>query len=180
MSFLAQFDALRDARQDIRLRPWSHPGNCIIADKYHRFMRAQEEIERLHVEIPRVRTYIADRLAHMSSTAKKLAEGDYHLQLLAKELQRRVAYKEKINNQILFHISQIDPFPEMPLLHHLGVRLGNMMSNDISSHLSMHELYNEGFNHDSNHSDDSELNNEINWFEELFSAVVATVNYFTY
>ena len=59
-AFLADFDLLRAARQDIREKPWAKPANRTLRDTYFKMERAREEIERLNVEIRRVITYMRD------------------------------------------------------------------------------------------------------------------------
>ncbi|KAF6742162.1 hypothetical protein DFP72DRAFT_994580 [Ephemerocybe angulata] len=59
-AFLADFDLLRDSREDIRSRPWAQPLNRALRDTYFKIERAREEIKRLHVEIKRVITHIQD------------------------------------------------------------------------------------------------------------------------
>lgn len=57
---LADFDILRDARQDISERPWASSAGRIVMDQYFKLKRAEEEIQRLNVEIPRLVTYMID------------------------------------------------------------------------------------------------------------------------
>jgi hypothetical protein len=59
-AFLADFDLLRDARQDISQRPWATPAARLAMDLHFKICRAKEEIQRLNIEIPRVATYIRD------------------------------------------------------------------------------------------------------------------------
>jgi hypothetical protein len=59
-AFLADFDLLRDSRQDVRDRPWTMPACRVVIDHYFKLERAREEIQRLNVEIRRVVTYIRD------------------------------------------------------------------------------------------------------------------------
>ena len=59
-AFLADFDLLRDSRQDVRDRPWTNPACRVVIDQYFKLERAREEIQRLNVEITRVVTYIRD------------------------------------------------------------------------------------------------------------------------
>lgn len=59
-AFLADFDLLRDSRQDVRDRPWTKPACRVVIDHYFKLERAREEIQRLNVEIRRVVTYIRD------------------------------------------------------------------------------------------------------------------------
>jgi hypothetical protein len=72
-AFLADFDLLRAARQDIREKPWAKPANRTLRDTYFKMERAREEIERLNVEIRRVITYMRDEelyLENQESAAK--------------------------------------------------------------------------------------------------------------
>jgi hypothetical protein len=64
-AFLADFDLLRDARQDIRERPWARPACRITMDTFFKMGQAREEIKRLNVEIPRVVTSIVDEEAFL-------------------------------------------------------------------------------------------------------------------
>ena len=59
-AFLADFDLLRDSRQDVRARPWTKPAFHIMIDQHFKLQCAHEEIQRLNVEIRRVVTYIHD------------------------------------------------------------------------------------------------------------------------
>jgi hypothetical protein len=59
-AFLADFDILRCAMQDIREKAWANPTTRILPDKFFKLQRAREEIKRLNIEIRRVVTYIQD------------------------------------------------------------------------------------------------------------------------
>ncbi|KAF6763562.1 hypothetical protein DFP72DRAFT_986482 [Ephemerocybe angulata] len=59
-AFLADFDLLRNSREDIRARPWAQPVNRALRDRYFKIRRAREEIKRLNIEIKRVVTHIQD------------------------------------------------------------------------------------------------------------------------
>jgi hypothetical protein len=59
-AFLSDFDLLRDARQDIRRKPWATPAARLAIDQAFKLERAQEEVTRLNIEIPRLATYIRD------------------------------------------------------------------------------------------------------------------------
>ena len=59
-AFLADFDLLRDARQDIRHRQWATPAGRLALDTHFKILCAREEIERLNVEVRRVATHIRD------------------------------------------------------------------------------------------------------------------------
>ncbi|EIW83300.1 hypothetical protein CONPUDRAFT_42015, partial [Coniophora puteana RWD-64-598 SS2] len=64
-TFLSDFDLLREARQDIRTRPWATPAGRIAMDEYFKMCRAREEIVRLNVEIRRVATYLHDEMNYL-------------------------------------------------------------------------------------------------------------------
>ncbi|KAI0038697.1 hypothetical protein FA95DRAFT_1505189 [Auriscalpium vulgare] len=70
-AFLADFDLLRDTRQDIRQRPWANPGGRLAMDLFYKILRAREEIQRLNVEIPRFATFLRDE--HLFLTAREAA-----------------------------------------------------------------------------------------------------------
>jgi len=60
MASLADFDILRDTRQDIRSLPWAQPSNREATNLYFGVKRANEEILRLNVEIRRLISYMFD------------------------------------------------------------------------------------------------------------------------
>ena len=59
-AFLSDFDLLRDARQDIRRKPWATPAARLAIDQAFKLERAEEEVARLNIEVPRFATYIRD------------------------------------------------------------------------------------------------------------------------
>ncbi|KAJ6553701.1 hypothetical protein DFH09DRAFT_924701 [Mycena vulgaris] len=59
-TFLSDFDLLRLARVDIRSEGWAQPAGREAMDQYFKLVRADEEIKRLNVEIPRLVTYMRD------------------------------------------------------------------------------------------------------------------------
>lgn len=84
-AFLANFDLLRESRQDIRDRPWSRPAIRTLIDKYFKIERAKEEICRLNIEIKRVVTHIRDEEEFLLGEEKRVAASDpllsHHIQL---------------------------------------------------------------------------------------------------
>ncbi|KZP05572.1 hypothetical protein FIBSPDRAFT_914860 [Athelia psychrophila] len=59
-AFLADFDLLRDARQDNSQKLWAKPAGRLAMDLYYKIMRAGEERDRLNVEIRHIVTYLRD------------------------------------------------------------------------------------------------------------------------
>ncbi|THU88892.1 hypothetical protein K435DRAFT_821527 [Dendrothele bispora CBS 962.96] len=75
-TFLADFDLLRDVRQDVRGKRWAEPHVRMVMDRYFKIVRAREEIERLNVEIRRVATYLDDEDHLLLTKAEELAPTD--------------------------------------------------------------------------------------------------------
>ncbi|KAF7341883.1 hypothetical protein MSAN_02043900 [Mycena sanguinolenta] len=76
-AFLADFDLLREGRQDIRSEPWAQPAGRLAMDQHFKLLRADEEIARLNLEIPRFVTYMMDEERFLVYHEKRLrAEGN--------------------------------------------------------------------------------------------------------
>lgn len=78
-AFLADFDLLRDTRQDIRTRDWAKPSGRALMDTYFKIERAKEEITRLNVEIRRLVTYIVDERDFLLQKEEELSHTDPYL-----------------------------------------------------------------------------------------------------
>ncbi|KAF8337774.1 hypothetical protein F5887DRAFT_1063021 [Amanita rubescens] len=76
---LADFDLLRDVRQDVRKKPWASSTNRLLRDQYFKLERAREEIDRLNIEIRRVITYIADEAIFLQMIEEAVAADDARL-----------------------------------------------------------------------------------------------------
>lgn len=88
-AFLADFDLLRDSREDIREKMWARPANRVLMDQHFKIQRAREEIKRLNIEIKRVITHIQDEenylldqeeMIHASDPVLAYHVGDYRIQ----------------------------------------------------------------------------------------------------
>jgi hypothetical protein len=66
-TFLADFDLLQDARQDISQRIWATPAGQLAMDLHFKICRAKEEISHLNIEIRRVATYLCDEDRYLCS-----------------------------------------------------------------------------------------------------------------
>lgn len=64
-AFLADFDLLRDVRQDMSDRKWATPAGRQAMDTYFKICRAKEEIKHLNIEIQRVITYMHVKDAYL-------------------------------------------------------------------------------------------------------------------
>ncbi|KAJ7868478.1 hypothetical protein B0H13DRAFT_2351364 [Mycena leptocephala] len=73
-AFLADFDLLREGRGDIRGEPWAQPAGRAAMDQHFKLLRADEEIQRLNVEIRRFVTYMQDEDAFLTREEQCLRE----------------------------------------------------------------------------------------------------------
>ena len=104
-AFLADFDLLRDTRQDIRNRPWATPAGRMAMDGYFKLLRAEEEITRLNVEIPRFTTFMRDENTFLSNSEDNVQASDpalaHQIGLHRMEGSRFIMHHTKILNQII-------------------------------------------------------------------------------
>ncbi|KAJ8455915.1 hypothetical protein ONZ51_g12302 [Trametes cubensis] len=103
MSTLADFDLLRDTRQDIRSLPWAKPTHRRAMNLYFNIKRAREEIVRLDIEISRLFTYMVDEHYHYYDAIATSLLTDIPL---AHELSRRWQYRQVTNSRIVQHLLQ--------------------------------------------------------------------------
>ena len=72
-AFLSDFDLLRDTRQDIRRKPWATPAARLAIDQAFKLERAEEEITRLNIEVPRLATYIRNEDVYLRAKEAELS-----------------------------------------------------------------------------------------------------------
>ncbi|KAJ7727652.1 hypothetical protein DFH07DRAFT_871547 [Mycena maculata] len=73
-AFLADFDLLREGREDIRGELWAQPAGRAAMDQHYKLLRADEEIERLNIEIRRLVTYMRDEGEFLGREEGRLRE----------------------------------------------------------------------------------------------------------
>ncbi|KAG1763805.1 hypothetical protein EV702DRAFT_982573, partial [Suillus placidus] len=73
--FLSEFKLLKDthSQRDILCKPWTVPGNHEVAAKYFKLKHAYEELQRLDVEICRLRTFIYDEDTFLAAHVEHLS-----------------------------------------------------------------------------------------------------------
>ncbi|KAF8144514.1 hypothetical protein K438DRAFT_1910939 [Mycena galopus ATCC 62051] len=86
-AFLAEFDLLREGREDICAEPWALPAGRAALDQHYKMLRAEEEIDRLKVEIARLVTYMADEEEFLV----------YHEERLRQEGEDALAHQVRIH-----------------------------------------------------------------------------------
>ena len=108
MGFLGEFDLLRLARLQSK-KQWMKPAVREATTKYLKVSHAREEIERLNVEVRRLRKSIEDEKKCVKSTLERLEEEGLHL--LAGELRRRERLRSEING---IHLELLDRLEMQP------------------------------------------------------------------
>ncbi|KAF7346242.1 hypothetical protein MSAN_01851200 [Mycena sanguinolenta] len=78
-TFLSEWDLLRDPDANAKIRPWASPAARLVLDTYFKIERAQEEIDRLNVEIRRLVTYIRDEKEYLDHKAREIEKTDPNL-----------------------------------------------------------------------------------------------------
>jgi hypothetical protein len=95
---LAEFDLLRDTRQDIRKLPWAQPARREAMNLHFRIKGARAEIQRLNIEIRRLLSFMLDdHTDHYLAIASQLITNPP----LARELQVQWEYQQKINLEVV-------------------------------------------------------------------------------
>ncbi|PCH40550.1 hypothetical protein WOLCODRAFT_68845 [Wolfiporia cocos MD-104 SS10] len=108
MVSVADFDLLRDAREDIRMQPWTQRINRRAMNLYFNIKRAHEEVERLNVEIRRLLTFMYDEHADYFHAIAHLIITNL---ALAHELSLRWEYRSQVHEKIVGRIWQTSCLP---------------------------------------------------------------------
>ncbi|KAF9056704.1 hypothetical protein BJ165DRAFT_1399313, partial [Panaeolus papilionaceus] len=107
-AFLADFDLLSETRSDIRERAWAKAASRALLDQYFKIKRAQEEIQRLNVEIPRLVTFIRDEEALLLGKEKELLP---HKPALAHQIRQKRLALEQLNDVHLRKLQKLSLLP---------------------------------------------------------------------
>ena len=135
-AFLADFDLLRDTRQDIRTRPWSTPAARQAMDGYFKLLRAEEEIMRLNIEIPRFLTFMRDEDAYLDSKGKEVGLTD---PALAYQIY---VQRNSINRFTLGHVKTLNIIGQLPGFSgslSCGVHIMDPLPTPTPPSLSLHQ-----------------------------------------
>jgi hypothetical protein len=118
---LADFDILRDTRQDIWELKWAQPAHREAMNLHFQLKGACDEIKRLNVEIQRLLTFmIDDHTNYYNAIASQIIVNP----TLASELHREWDYHQKINADILDRLIQTSRLPGFSGSLSYGCRIG--------------------------------------------------------
>jgi hypothetical protein len=120
-SVLADFDLLRGSRRQVLEQEWTKPDNRCCVEQWNRAQRAKEEIERLNVEVRRVRMLIADERCSLEPLAAQIAKENPALGWAA---HRYVTRRLKVNELVANQLKMLERMPGYTGSCNTGVRLG--------------------------------------------------------
>ncbi|KAI0354456.1 hypothetical protein OH77DRAFT_1456513 [Trametes cingulata] len=121
MVSVGEFDLLRDARQDIRSKPWAQSSHREAMNVYFDVKRSREEIERLNVEIARLFSSMVDDHVDLTRAVDRVRASD---PALAKELEARRSYLNLINARVVLWLQKASRLPGFSGKLVYGHRLG--------------------------------------------------------
>ncbi|KAJ3784218.1 hypothetical protein GGU10DRAFT_271867 [Lentinula aff. detonsa] len=78
-TYLSEFDFLRDSDTDVLSKPWAKPAAREALSELFKLLRAGEELERLHVEIKRLVTYMKEEEEYIRGMVRKVQNSDPRL-----------------------------------------------------------------------------------------------------
>lgn len=105
---IADFDLLRETRQDIRLLDWAQVANREGMVIYFGIKRAKEEICRLNVEIRRLLTFLYDDYVdHYRAVSRNIVTNTS----LAHEIYERWLYRQRLHEVIVKRLIQTSQLP---------------------------------------------------------------------
>ncbi|KAJ3831964.1 hypothetical protein F5878DRAFT_548847, partial [Lentinula raphanica] len=112
-TYLSEFDFLRDTRMDVREKPWAKPAVREAMSEYFKLIGAYQELDRLHVEIKRLVTYMKEEEAYISEV-KRREQGTnpqlaYQIQLYGNERRRF----NRLHHSRLSNIRRLKGFSSM-------------------------------------------------------------------
>ncbi|KAH9903426.1 hypothetical protein C8Q73DRAFT_674646 [Cubamyces lactineus] len=121
MSTLADFDLLRDTRQDIRAMSWAKPPQRRAMNLHFNILRAKEEIYRLNIEISRLFTFMVDEhAAFYEAVCTNLLTNPS----IAHELSRRWQQRQGSHRRIVQYLQKTSKLSGFTGKLEAGSRLG--------------------------------------------------------
>ena len=107
-AFVGEFDILRITRSDIRQEKWTKKSYRDATMKYYKLSRAREEIERLNIEVGRLRSFIYKETEHTEHVIEEISHDEPSL---AAELRRRWILRSSVNRIHLQRLRQLQCKP---------------------------------------------------------------------
>ncbi|KAJ7092253.1 hypothetical protein C8R44DRAFT_891295 [Mycena epipterygia] len=120
-AFLSDFNLLRDGREDIRQELWAKPVGRVAMDMYFKIERADKEIFRLNIEIPRFLTYMHDEEDFLQREVERVRQ--LHGDGLAHQVERYQMREGRFNDEHHFRLLKLVKLPVCTASMRLGVAI---------------------------------------------------------
>ncbi|KAJ7839995.1 hypothetical protein B0H14DRAFT_2587736 [Mycena olivaceomarginata] len=119
-SFLAEFDLLRDGRDDVRTYPWTKLSGRVAMDQYYKLERAAKEITHLNIEIRRLVTHICDEEVFLQREEARVREecGE----ALAHQVYHYRMERGHSDGNHIMHLTALTKLPGFTGTEHLDIR----------------------------------------------------------
>jgi hypothetical protein len=170
-AFLADFDLLRESRQDVRDRPWTKPAYRVVIDQFFKLERAREEIQRLNIEILRIVTYIQDEDIYLwlkEDEIRKVNPG------LARQVGKHRMERARFNNQHMCRFRKLSLLPGFTGSIKPGVSVDSVESDgQADTPMEVDGQLNDGHHEDDGEQDEDEDEDEQR--DEDIHAVVSAL-----
>ncbi|KAG2349860.1 hypothetical protein BDR05DRAFT_863768, partial [Suillus weaverae] len=107
-AFVADFNLLQDAQQDISQHPWATPTGQQMMDTYFKIHQAHKEILCLNIKICHVATYLCDKQLYLAKCKRQL-------QLMHPALAHQVGLHHNIYVRFTaYHICHLHEISALP------------------------------------------------------------------
>ena len=108
--YLAEFDLLRDSRYSLESQPWAKPSVREASAAFFKLERADEELERIKVEVRRLSTYIELEECRIREALRKLELTEPNLAYQLQKLQQSVSAQFVVHRQRFSLIEELEGF----------------------------------------------------------------------
>lgn len=173
-TFLADFDLLRDCRQDIRSQQWTTPEAKAATRAFFKISRAREEIHRLNVEVRRLRTWVVDEEEALEAAVSETAASDPPLSHDIAERLRRCQRRTEVHVRVIKAIELTEGFSGIATFGrrkgHNPARLAQRTFRETTSTLNLEDTEAEAVRRGP--EEDDELVEELHAIDDFLDASV--------
>ncbi|KAE9385876.1 hypothetical protein BT96DRAFT_840173, partial [Gymnopus androsaceus JB14] len=106
-SYLLEFNILHDTHEDVHERKWAKPQNQLLMSRFFKYIRAEEEIAWVHVEVKRLLTHMVDEEDEVCGRAKEVEAEDPALALQLRLYWKERAQYNSLHRSCLFAITKL-------------------------------------------------------------------------
>ncbi|KAE9385697.1 hypothetical protein BT96DRAFT_840355 [Gymnopus androsaceus JB14] len=109
-SYLSETDILHDTHEDVCEKKWATPQNRLLMSRFFKYIRAEEEIARVHVEVKRLLTHMVDEEQEVCGKAKEVEVEDPALALQLRLYWTERSRYNQLHRSHLFAITKLRGF----------------------------------------------------------------------